>query len=190
MTIKRTQRAGQAAAAAAAAILVCALAVPRAQQQPQQQQTPQPEPQATPQQQGGQRGQRGGQRGGGQQGEGQRGEGQRGAAPSGPAAKPVVPVAANTLVERPDAYVGESVTVTGPIGQSLSGTAFSVQPGTAAKDKTKDLLVLAPRLNEPVPANGYITAIGQVIKFDPDEVAKKAKDIKVDLPPDVIAKYR
>jgi len=188
MTIKRTQRAGFGVASAAAAILVCALAAPRAQQ-PQQQPPPKPEPQGTEPQQGGQRGQRG-QRGGGQQSEGQRGEGQRGAAPSGPAAKPVVPVAANTLVERPDPYVGESVTVTGQVGQSLSGTAFSIQPGVAAKDKTRDLLVLAPRLNEPVPANGYVTAIGQVVKFDPDEVTKKSKDIKVDLPPDVIARYR
>lgn len=159
---------------AAVAMLLFSLAAPRAQQQ-QQQQPPQ-----TPAAQEGQRGQRGA---------GQPGEGLRGAPPAS-TAKPIVPVAANTLIERPDAYVGESVTLTGQVGQSLSGTAFSVlaPQGTTAADK--DVLVLAPRLNQPVNLNTYVTAIGPVIKFDPDEVAKHAKDIKVDLPPDVVAKYR
>jgi hypothetical protein len=31
--------------------------------------------------------------------------------------------------------------------------------------------------------------MGEVVKFDPEEVAKKAKDYKIDLPPDLVAKF-
>jgi mono/diheme cytochrome c family protein len=179
MTVIRSREARRIALGAAACVFAFSLAAPRAQQPPAPS-----EPQTATPQQGGQRGGRG-QRGGGQPA----GEGQRGAPPAS-TAKPVVPVAANTLLERPDAFIGESVTLTGPVGQSLSGTAFSVQPAKGTKASDKDVLVLAPRLNEPVAQNGYVTAIGPVIRFDPDEVSKHAKDIKVDLPPDVIAKYR
>ena len=167
---------------------------PPAQQPPPAQQQPAPQPPPEPaagQQPEGQRGR--GQRGQGQQGQqGQQPpqEGQLGQAPApGTPPKPYIPLAASTLADHPDAYSGEPVTVTGAVEQKLSTLAFSVD-----QDKTKttgkDILVLAPRMNEPIEANTYVTAIGQVVKFDPDEVAKKSKDIKLDLPPEVIEKYR
>jgi hypothetical protein len=168
------------AIAAAATVLVIAFAAPRAQQPPA---PSQPAAQQESQQQQ-------------QQQQGQRGRGQRGGdQPAAPAAatgtppKPYIPLAASTLAAHPDQYIDEYVTVTGAVDQTLSTLAFSVD-----QDKTKstgnDVLVLAPRLNQPVDQNTYVTAIGQVVKFDPEEVAKKSKDIKVDLPADAIAKYR
>ena len=168
---------------AAAALLVLAFAAAHAQQPPPSPQPAAPSQEPQPPQQG-QRGQRGQGRGGAEQP----------AAPATPPApgtptKPYVPLAASTLLAHPDQYYGEFVTVTATVDQSLSTLAFSVD-----QDKTKstgnDVLVLAPRMNAPVDQNAYVTAIGELMKFDPDEVAKKSKDIKLDLPADVIARYR
>src|SRR5438477_6954130 len=113
------------------------------------------------------------------------------AAPATPAppAKPLVPVAASTLASHPDQYFGERVTMTGAVEQKLNALVFSVDQDKT-KSTGKEVLVLAPRMNAPVDANTYITAIGEAVKFDPDEIAKKSKDFKLDLPPDVVAKYR
>jgi cytochrome c556 len=76
----------------------------------------------------------------------------------------------------------------------LSKSAFSVAQksfGDAAKTKgSPDVLILAPKLQAPVTANAYLTVFGEVVKFDPAEIAKKAKDYTLDLPADVIEKYR
>jgi len=155
------------------------LAAPHAQQPPapaQAQQTPaQPPAQQEPAQP--QRGQRGG--------------GAPGAAaqPAAAQTKPFVPVAASTLAKNPQAYYGEMVTVTAAVEQTLSKTSFSVD-----QDKTKstgqEVLVVAPTLNGTVDQNTYVTVIGEVMPFDPAEVAKKAKGYTLDLPPDVAAKYK
>jgi hypothetical protein len=127
---------------------------------------------------------------------GQRGQrGQRGAPPDAakaPPPKPLVPVVASTVAANPDAYYGEHVTMTATVDQILSPTSFSMD-----QDRTKstgqDVLVLAPRLNEPVELNSYVTVLGEVVKFDPAGIKDKAKELKVDLPDvpaDVAAKYR
>jgi cytochrome c556 len=117
--------------------------------------------------------------------------GQGGQAP--PAAntppKPLVPVAASSVAANPDPYVNEYVTLTGAVEANLSKTAFSVD-----QDKTKptgkDVLVLAPTLQKQADANGYVTVIGQLIKFDEKEVAEKLKDYKIDLSPADIARFK
>ena len=117
----------------------------------------------------------------------------QGAPPQAPAAgtppKPLVPVAASSVAANPDPYVGEFVTMTGAVEANLSKTSFSVD-----QDKTKptgkDVLVLAPNLQKPAEANGYVTVIGQLIKFDEKEVAEKLKDYKIDLSPEDLAKFR
>jgi hypothetical protein len=146
-------------------VLVASMATPRAQQSGQQappQGSGQPAtPQAAPQ----------------------------GTPPAAPAPRAIVPVAASSVAANPDAYIGENVAMTAAVEASLSRTAFSVD-----QDKTKatgkDVLVLAPRLNEPVELNAYVTVIGELVKFDADEIAKKAKNIPLDLPADVAAKYQ
>src|SRR5258706_10583301 len=121
--------------------------------------------------------------------------GGRGAeAPAAPAApvKPLIPVATNTVATHPESYYGERVTMTASVQSVLSKSAFSVAQksfGDAAKTKPNpDVLILAPKLQAPVPANAYLTVFGEVVKFNPDEIAKKAKDYKLDLPADVIEK--
>jgi cytochrome c556 len=106
-----------------------------------------------------------------------------------PQAKPMIPLAASTFATNPDTYVGENVTVTGAVEQTLSKTAFSID-----QDKTKatgkDVIVIAPTLQKGVDQNTYITVIGEVVKLDPAEIAKKAKNYAVDLSPELLEKYK
>ena len=103
--------------------------------------------------------------------------------------KPLVPVAASSVAANPDPYVGEYVTMTGAVEANLTKTSFSVD-----QDKTKatgkEVLVLAPTLQKQADQNGYVTVIGQLIKFDEKEVAAKLKDYKIDLSPADIAKFK
>src|SRR5712692_9056911 len=116
-------------------------------------------------------------------------------APAAPApAKPLVPVATNTVTANPDAYYGQGVTINAAVEQILSKSAFSVDQrrvGAAAtmKRTPTDVLVLVPTIQSPVELNAYVTVMGELVKFDPAEIARKAKDYKLDLPADVVARY-
>ena len=110
-------------------------------------------------------------------------------APAAPAAapqKPLVPVVASTLAAKPDAFYGENVTMMAIVDQTLSPVAFSVDQDKT-KSTGKDVLVLAPRLNEPVELNTYVTVIGEVVKFDANNA--KVKDRLTGFSPDAIAKF-
>ena len=117
------------------------------------------------------------------------GGGQAPAPPAGTPPKPLVPVAASSVASNPDTYVNEYVTMTGAVEANLSKTTFSVD-----QDKTKptgkEVLVIAPTLQKPTDQNGYVTVIGQLIKFDEKEVAAKLKDYQIDLSPADIAKFK
>jgi cytochrome c556 len=126
----------------------------------------------------------------------QQGAAPQGAAPPGaaaPPAKPIVPVAVSTVAANPDAYYGESVTLTAAVDQILSRSAFSISQRTVGdainKTSGNDVLVLAPTLNGAVDRNAYVTVLGELVRFDPAEIARKAKGYALDLAPDVVAKY-
>jgi cytochrome c556 len=78
--------------------------------------------------------------------------------------------------------------MTASVDQILSRTVFVVDQD-ATKSTGKDVLVVVPTMNGKVDQNAYVTVIGQLVKFDPAEIAKKAKDYKSDLAPDVEAKW-
>lgn len=108
--------------------------------------------------------------------------------------RPLVPVATNTVTAHPDAYYGQAVTINAAVEQILSKSAFSVDQrrvGAAAdvKRTPTDVLVLVPTIQSPVELNAYVTVMGELVKFDPAEITRKAKDYKLDLPADVVAKY-
>jgi cytochrome c556 len=106
----------------------------------------------------------------------------------GAAARPPIPMAASSIALNPDAHYGENVAMTATVEQQLSKTAFSVDQD-AAKSTGKDVLIIAPYLSAAVTPNKYVHIVGEVFKFDPAELAKKAKDYTLDLPSDVVAKY-
>jgi hypothetical protein len=109
--------------------------------------------------------------------------------PAGTPPNPLVPVAASSVAANPDPYVGEYVTMTGSVEANLSKTSFSVDQDKT-KSTGKEVLVLAPTMQKPADANGYVTVIGQLIKFDEKEIASKLKDYKIDLSPADIEKYK
>jgi cytochrome c556 len=164
------------------AFAVLFVVVGLAAQQPPATQPPAEQPPAQPPAGGG----RGGQRG-------ERGGQPAGQPPAAPPAKPLIPVATNTVNANPDAYYGQGVTITASVDQILSKSAFSVDQrrvaGAPAPAKPTDVLVLVPTLQSPVDPKSYVTVMGELVRFDPAEVAKKAKDYKIDLPADAAAKY-
>jgi hypothetical protein len=115
------------------------------------------------------------------------------AAPAAPAPaaqqKPYVPLAASTLANKPEAYYGEMVTVTATVEQVLSKSAISVDQDKT-KSTGKEILVLAPTMNGTVDLNTYVTVIGELMAFDPAEIAKKAKGYTLDISPEAVAKYK
>jgi hypothetical protein len=109
----------------------------------------------------------------------------RGGAP----ARPLIPLAANTLVANPDPYIGELVSLTAAVDQKFSRLAFSVDQDKSASNG-RDVLVLARLLSADVELNTYVTVVGEVVRFEPNETTRMMKDYSIDLPTDVIAKYR
>lgn len=103
--------------------------------------------------------------------------------------KPLVPVAASSVAANPDHYVGEYVTMTGAVEALLTKTSFSVDQDKT-KSTGKDVLVLAPTLQKQADANGYVTIIGQMIKFDAADVATKLKGYTIDLSAEDQAKFK
>jgi cytochrome c556 len=117
------------------------------------------------------------------------GQGGQAPPPAGTPPKPLVPVAASSVANNPDPYLNEFVTMTGAVEANLSKTSFSVDQDKA-KATGKDVLVLAPTLQKQADVNGYVTVIGQLVKFDEADVAAKLKDYKIDLSPADLAKFK
>jgi hypothetical protein len=96
-----------------------------------------------------------------------------------PAAKPLVPMTASSILRNPAAHVGEN----------LAKTAFTVDQDKS-KSTGKDLLVLAPTLTASPELNTYLTIEGEVARFDRAEIDRKSPKYLQDVPADVIAKYQ
>ena len=120
---------------------------------------------------------------------------QRGGAPEGgrgnaPPPKPYVPVGTTAIAKNPDLFLGELVTVTASVETILSKSAFAVDQREKNEPSGTPLLVVAPILNAPVELNTYVTVAGELVTFDPAEIAKKAKNYHVDLAPDLVEKFK
>ena len=103
--------------------------------------------------------------------------------------RPLVPMAASSLLRDPASHMGENVSLMALVDAVLSKTAFTLDQDRAKTSAGQDLLVLAPTLTAAPDLNMYLTVQGEVMRFDPAEIAKKNKSYTIDLPPDVAAKY-
>ena len=104
------------------------------------------------------------------------------------------PVATNTIRANPDAYYGKTVTVTAGIEQVLSKTVFVLDQrkavsATAVKAVGQPLLVIAPTLNAPLDQQHYVMVRGQVVKFEPDAIARLAPEYIGDVPAETGGKF-
>lgn len=106
--------------------------------------------------------------------QGQRPGGPAGGGQAAPAVRPALPAAASSIAANPEPFYGQYVSIYATVEKSLAPLAFSVD-----QDKTqttgKELIVLAPRMHEPVEPNTYVTVIGEVVRPDVQEITKRAK---------------
>jgi hypothetical protein len=109
------------------------------------------------------------------------------AAPPAPA-RPV-PVAANTLASRPDAFYGQIVSITAAVDRLVSPSAFVIDQDRS-KSTDHEVLVIVPTLNGRLDPGTYVTVVGEALRFDPAEITRRAKDYTLDLAADVIARYQ
>jgi hypothetical protein len=119
----------------------------------------------------------------------QRGRGGGGTAANG------VPVATNTILEHPEAYYGKQVTISAGVEQVLSKTAFFIDQWKASgpsevKSIGKPILVIAPYLSASITQRHYLMVRGELVKFDPAAITRVAADYKLDLAPEVAARYQ
>ena len=101
----------------------------------------------------------------------------------------LVPVAASSLMQHPELYLNQSVSIYGTVEQLLSATAFSLDQD-AKKASLTDLLVIAPTLQNQPKAGNYMTVVGVVIKFDAAEIQKRSRGYAIDLAPNVQERYK
>ena len=105
-----------------------------------------------------------------------------------PQPQPILPVAVTALVNTPDIYVGRTVTLTAAVEQRFGDTVFSIDQD--AKKTSAEIVVLAPVLTAPVEPNGYVTVIGEVVRFDQGTIAAKMKDAMPPLSPELLDQFR
>jgi hypothetical protein len=101
----------------------------------------------------------------------------------------LVPVTAASLMQHPELYLNQSVSMYATVEQLLSGTAFSVDQD-AKKASLTDLLIVAPTLTAQPKPGAYVTVVGVVIKVDPAEIQKRSKGYALDLAPNVLERYK
>lgn len=104
-------------------------------------------------------------------------------------AKPLVPLTAATVLLNPAAHVGENASMMASVEAVLSKTVFTVDQDPT-KSTGQAVLVVSPSLTEAPALNSYVTVQGEIIKFDPDTVAAKARGYTLDMPADAIEKFR
>lgn len=85
--------------------------------------------------------------------------------PPAPAAKPLAPVATTSIASNPDAYIGQTVTVTAAVDRVISPTSFTVDQDAKASG-TGEVVVLVESLSAPPELNSYVTVIGEVVRHE------------------------
>ena len=91
-----------------------------------------------------------------------------------PATRPTLPAAASSIAAKPEMYYGQLVSVYATVEKSLAPLAFTLDQDQT-KSTGQEVIVLAPRLHEPVQPNTYVTVLGEVVRPDAAEIAKRNK---------------
>jgi cytochrome c556 len=88
------------------------------------------------------------------------------------------------------------VTLTAAVEEIFSRAAFAVGQRTAGDGASRTsradggVLILAPTLNGALDVGAYVTVIGEVVRFDPADIARTVKNYTSDLASEVVEKYR
>lgn len=113
---------------------------------------------------------------------------QGGGAGGAGAARPMMPLTASSFAAHPELYIGQQVSMMGTVQKNVTKTTFTMVQGRTPMQK--DVLVIAPNLTAMPDVSAYVTVVGDAVKFDPADVAKRLKDYTLDLPPDIVEKYK
>jgi len=105
------------------------------------------------------------------------------------------PVATNTIAQSPELYFGKPITISAGVQDVLSRSAFVIDQERAAGGAGvvavgKPLLVIAPYLTVALEPHSHPLVRGQLMKFDPAAIGRAAAGYKLDLSPELIAKYQ
>lgn len=114
-------------------------------------------------------------------------QGRGGGAPAGPPVADPIPTAASSIILNPAQFMGKAVSLTASVEKLVTATTFIVDQNRSVAQG--ELLVIAPALVKAPGANAYVTVVGDLVAFDPAEVAKRFPTYKLDLPADVSAKF-
>jgi hypothetical protein len=106
-----------------------------------------------------------------------------------------IPLATNAILRNPEVYYGKQITVSAGVDRMLSKTAFVVDQwkmtGPAEVSPVgKPILVVAPYLTSALAQRNYLLMRGELVKFDTAALARVAAEYKIDLGPDLWAKYQ
>jgi hypothetical protein len=106
-----------------------------------------------------------------------------------------LPVATNTILENPDAYYGKQLTISAGVDRMLSRTTFLLDQWHATGPKEvkpmgKPILVIAPYLTMSLDHRSYVLVRGELLRSDGTAIARKASDYKLDLEPEIWARYQ
>ena len=85
--------------------------------------------------------------------------------PPAPAAKPLTPVATTSIASNPDAFIGQTVTVTASVDRLLSPGSFVVDQDARASG-AGEVVVLVESLSAAPELNSYVTVIGEVVRHE------------------------
>lgn len=105
-----------------------------------------------------------------------------------PPAVDVVPTSTMSIAKNPAAFLGKVVSVTASVGRAINATVFTVDQNRNTADG--ELLVIAPALYTMPAPDAYVTVIGNLVAFDPADVATRLKGYTLTIPLDVAAKFQ
>ncbi len=87
--------------------------------------------------------------------------------------------------KEPAHYVGQKVTVEGPVANVLSESALAI--GTEGAGGGRGLLVLVPNRAQELPQRGRVTVTGTVIRYDRDQLRREYGAVAIT--PEIDARY-
>ena len=120
---------------------------------------------------------------------------QRGRRGGGGNANAGLPLATNTILRNPDVYYGKQITLSAGVDHMVSKTAFVVDQWKMSGPNDvspvgKPILVVAPYLTGALDTKSYMLMRGELVKLDTSAIARVAAEYKIDLGPDLWAKFQ
>ena len=105
------------------------------------------------------------------------------------------PVATNTILQHPEGYYGKLVTISAGVEEMLSKTTFLVDQRKAVGPSEvraigAPILVIAPYLTATLEQKQHLLMRGEIVKLEPEALARLASGYRLDLAPEVSAKYQ